>query len=401
MRKLLVFVVAFLVFAGIPLAAQKVSLFNRLGSTFLSQSAEPGAVPDFGNLYNWVVGSYQGQKFSLYGRVQVALESTDGWEDEVSFGIKANNPGAGTRFLEFSGAFRPVDFLEIALGNGYGSNDRMPLPWEGYQLPGGYGYATELSYGLRKYASANGLTLLFRGEEAGLEGLTLGWNVLPIGSIAGRDQEAWRNSVGLNYTIAEAVTLSFGGRFTTELSASQVVGVYGELVAVRGLRVNAGLTMSTASTQTSLGSADAVASHQKAFTAVVNGGAQYTITGLRMTLAFDGGILAGPQRLAGPADTRAMPVLAGFMLRWTFLPPLTTIIQIRYGDNLASSQAARESKLTLTPRLLYRAGRAGTFCLTPVITVRRRAGIQHLGYSLGLYWQYNFSGSSPVLPEGL
>ncbi len=396
MRRQLVLAAAFLVFAGVSLPAQRVSLFNRLGSTFLSQSAEPGAVPDFGNLYNWVVGSYEGRKFSLYGRLQVALESSDGWEDDVRFGIRADNSRPGTSFLEFSGAFRPVDFLEIALGNGYGTNNRMPLPWADYQLPGGYGYATELSYGLRKYASDNGLTLLFRGDGAGLEGLTLGWNVLPIGAIVGQNGDAWRNSVGLNYTIAEAVTLSFGGRFTTELSASQVVGVYGELVAVRGLKVNAGVTMTTESARTSLGSNDASAAHRKSFTAVVNAGAQYTITGLRMTVAFDGGILAGPQRLAGPADASAMPVLAGVMLRWTFLPPLTTIIQVRYGDNLASSQAARESKLTVTPRLLYRAGRAGTFCLTPVVTVSRKAGVQRLGYDLGLYWQYNFSGNPPA-----
>ncbi len=399
MRKQLIAGAVFLVFVGIPLLSQEVSLFNRLGSTFLSQGTEPGAVPEFGNLYNWVVGSYEGRKVSLYGRVQVALESADGWKEDVRFDIKTNNPSSGTKFLEFSGAFRPVDFLEVALGNGYGSNDRMPLPWDGYQLPGGYGYATELSYGLRKYASANGLTLLFRGDGVGLEGLTLGWNALSVGAIAGGEGDAWRNSVGLNYTIAEAVTLSFGGRFTTGLSASQIVGVYGELVAVRGLKVNAGLTMTTESTKTSLGSNDAVAQHQKSFTAVVNAGAQYTITGLRMTVAFDGNVLAGPQRLAGVADASAMPVLAGFMLRWTFLPPLTTIIQVRYGNNLATVQKARESKLTVTPRLLYRAGRAGTFCLTPVITVSRKAGVQRLGYNLGLYWQYNFSGASSGLPD--
>ena len=75
--------------------AQKVSLFNRFGSTFLSQEAEKDASPDFGNLYNWVVGGYEGEQFSFYGRLQFMLEAgATGWKDKVLERISAGDASA-------------------------------------------------------------------------------------------------------------------------------------------------------------------------------------------------------------------------------------------------------------------------------------------------------------------
>ncbi len=380
--------------------AQKVSLFNRFGSTFLSQEAEKDASPDFGNLYNWVVGGYEGEQFSFYGRLQLTLEAGEsGWKDSATFGVGTNNVQKGTKFMEFSGAFRPLPFLEVAVGNGYGSNDRMELPWEGYQLPGGYGYATEASYGLRKWASNNGVSLLFRGAGVGVEGLTVGWNALPLGNMMVEGRSAWDTTLAANYLLGGVANIGVAGRFDTAEDAGQVVGVYGELLAVRGLKVNAGATMYTGSTRTVLGSADAMATYSKAFTAVINAGLQYTVAPLRMTVGADMGILAGSQKLTGQYAT-AMPLLVGGIIRWTIIPPVHARIQVKYGDNLASKDAARESKVSINPRISYNGGKIGTFCLDPVIEIVCKNTETFTGYRLGLYWQYNFGGASSGRPRG-
>ena len=378
--------------------AQKVSLFNRFGSTFLSQDAEKDASPDFGNLYNWVVGGYEGEQFSFYGRLQFMLEAgATGWKDSATFGVGTNNAQKGTKFMEFSGAFRPLPFLEVAVGNGYGSNDRMELPWEGYQLPGGYGYATEASYGLRKWASNNGLSLLFRGAGVGVEGLTVGWNALPLGNMMVEGKGAWETTLAANYLLGGVANIGLGARLNIAEDAGQVVGVYGELLAVRGLKVNAGATMYTGSTDTVLGSADAMAMYGKTFATVVNAGLQYTVSPLRMTVGADMGILAGRQKLTGQYarhNATAMPLLVGGIIRWTIIPPVHARIQVKYGDNLASREAARESRVTVNPRISYNAGRIGTFCLDPVIEIVRKNTESFTGYRMGLYWQCNFGGVS-------
>lgn len=384
--------------------AQKVSLFNRFGTTFLSQEAEKDASPDFGNLYNWVVGGYEGEQFSFYGRLQFMLEAgATGWKDGATFGVGTNNPRTGTKFMEFSGAFRPLPFLEVAVGNGYGSNDRMELPWEGYQLPGGYGYATEASYGLRKWASNNGVSLLFRGAGVGVEGLTVGWNALPLGNMMVEGRSAWGTTLAANYLLGGVANIGVAGRFDTAEDAGQVVGVYGELLAVRGLKVNAGATMYTGSTATVLGSADAMATYSKAFTAVINAGLQYTVAPLRMTVGADMGILAGSQKLTGQYarhNATAMPLLVGGIIRWTIIPPVHARIQVKYGDNLASKDAARESKVSINPRISYNGGKIGTFGLDPVIEIVCKNTETFTGYRLGLYWQYNFGGASSGRPRG-
>ena len=373
--------------------AQNITFFNRLGSTFLVKDAKADSDFKFSNIYNWVVGGYEGEKFSFYGRVQFALESSDGWKDSVSFKIRNNDSKKGTQFVEFSGAFRPWSFLELAIGNGYGSNDRMTLPWEGYQLSGGYGYATELSYGLRKWAYGNGLTVLFKGSEVGLEGFSLGFNALPLEDLMVDGEESWKPTVAMNYDMDGIANFSFAGRFNIAKEGEQTLGLYSELLAVKGMKANAGLTMYTNSESTVLGSADAKATYDKSFTPVVNAGVQYTISPIKMTLGLDGSILAGSKKLTGQYsryDATATPMLIGGMVRWVINPLFTTIIQVKYGDNLASQEKARESKLTITPRLLYYPGNIGTFCLTPVITINNTNQERHVGYNLSLYWQYNF-----------
>lgn len=383
--------------------SQGVTFFNRLGTTFLVKEAKAGSDCAFSNVYNWVVGGYEGERVSFYGRIRFALESDDGWKHSVAFRVMDINKQKGTKYLEFSGAVRPWSFLELAVGNGYGTNDRMTLPWKGYQLPGGYGYATELSHGLRKWASGNGVTLLFKGTEVGLEGFSLGFNALPLDTLRSGGAGAWKPTVAINYSIDDIANLSFGGRFNIAQEGGQTLGLYGELLAVRNLKANAGVTMYTNSTSTVLGSNDAMATYSKSFAAVVNAGVQYTISPIRMTLAVDGSVLAGSKTLTGQYgrhDSTSTPMMVGGMIRWVVFPALTTIIQVKYGDNLAGKEAARESKWTITPRLLCNAGKVGTFCLTPVVTFSRKNGESHVGYNFSVYWQRNFGGGSPGRPRG-
>lgn len=374
---------------------QNITLFNRLGTIFLVKDAEENSEFNFGSLYNWIVGGYQGEKFSFHGRAQFTLESKSDWKDDIIFGIKTNNPQKQTKFLEFSGAFRPWDFFEIAIGNGYGSNDRMPMPWSSYQLSGGYGYATELSYGLRKWAYGNGLSFLLKGDALGFEGLTLGWNALPLSQIFKDGDVAWENSSMINYHIKDIVNLSMGSRLTMAKDASQIVGVYGELLAIKGFKANLGATIYTNNSSTVLGSADAMATYDKSFTTVLNTGLQYTIAPIKMTLAFDGTVLAGSKKLTGQYasyNSTSTPMLVGGMIRWVVSPLFTTILQVKYGNNLASKIDARESKLTITPRALFYVDKIGTLCLTPLITINEKNQTRNIGYNFSLYWQYNFAG---------
>ena len=115
------------------------------------------------------------------------------------------------------------------------------------------------------------------------------------------------------------------------------------------------------------------------------------------------GILAGRQKLTGQYERHnatAMPLLVGGIIRWTIIPPVHARIQVKYGANLASKDAARESRVTVNPRISYNGGKIGTFCLDPVIEIVCKNTETFTGYRLGLYWQYNFGGASSGRPRG-
>ena len=131
MKKTFVAALLAAVLAGGGLAAQDVEFSNRVGAILVTQDPGPDSGASFGYLYNRIVGGYESDLFSLWGRAQIALQSTDKWKDQISL------TGDQTWF-EFNGATRPLKFLEFAVGNSFGTE----LPWSGYELPGAYGYGS-------------------------------------------------------------------------------------------------------------------------------------------------------------------------------------------------------------------------------------------------------------------
>ena len=139
MKRTIVMAVLATLILGTAVSAQTVKFSDRVGAVLVTQDAAADSDASFGYLYNRFVGGYDHEKFSLWGRAQVALQSSDQWKDNISL------TGNQTWF-EFNGAMRPVKFMEFALGNSFGKE----LPWSGYELPGAYGYGSDASYGVRK-----------------------------------------------------------------------------------------------------------------------------------------------------------------------------------------------------------------------------------------------------------
>ena len=139
MKKTIVSTVLAALLVGAGVSAQEVTFSDRVGAILVTQEATSGSDASFGYLYNRLVGGYQNEMFSIWGRAQVALQSTDQWKNEIS--LKGNQT-----WFEFNAAVRPLRFLEFAVGNSFGQE----LPWSGYELSGAYGYGSDVSYGLRK-----------------------------------------------------------------------------------------------------------------------------------------------------------------------------------------------------------------------------------------------------------
>lgn len=290
-------------------------------------------------------GGQDGHGGGAGGRAQVAFQSTDQWKDEISL------TGNQTWF-EFNAAVRPLSFLEFAVGNSFGKE----LPWSGYELPGAYGYGSDASYGLRKYSNGEGMTMLFRGAGTGigfLEGLTIGWNSLPLDSIKSMGKSAWTTAVGVNYNIMGVANLSFGGQFDTASDASQTIGIYGELLAVENMKANVGLTMYTnssvvdpssiAGSTTSASTGYGINKAEKGFVPMVNAGVQYMLPWFPLYLAADMGIVAGKQTVENGTDVTMMPILVGGLVGMDITEKLYTHVRVTYGDNLASESAVRAS----------------------------------------------------------
>ena len=237
MKRTIVMALLATLILGTAASAQTVKFSDRVGAVIVTQDAAADSDASFGYLYNRFVGGYDSDKFSFWGRAQVALQSSDQWKDNVSL------TGNQTWF-EFNGAMRPLKFMEFAVGNSFGKE----LPWSGYELPGAYGYGSDASYGLRKYANGEGMAMLFRGSGTGiplLEGLTIGWNSLPLNVLKDMGKSAWTTGVGVNYNLFGALNLSFGGQFDTASDANQTIGFYGELLAIENMKANIGITIYT------------------------------------------------------------------------------------------------------------------------------------------------------------
>lgn len=390
MKKTIVMVLLAAVLAGSGLAAQDVAFSNRLGAILVTQDADPDSDASFGYLYNRLVGGYESEMFSLWGRAQIALQSTDKWRDEISL------TGNQTWF-EFNAATRPLKFMEFAVGNSFGTE----LPWSGYELPGAYGYGSDASYGLRKYSSGNGMTMLFRGSGTGigfLDGLTIGWNSLPLDVVKSMGKSAWKTAVGVNYNLMGLANLSFGGAFDTASDASQTIGIYAELLAVENMKANVGITMYT---NTNVADPGKIAGSptspftrtEKGFVPMVNAGAQYMLPWFPLYLAADMGIVAGKQTvgaLTGGDDVTMMPILVGGLVGMDITDKLYTHVRVTYGDNLASESALRASEVVISPRIHYKTSNWGELRLDPGFTIINADSDTHFGFSVGMFWELKF-----------
>lgn len=387
MKKTFVAALLAAVLAGGGLAAQDVEFSNRVGAILVTQDPGPDSGASFGYLYNRIVGGYESDLFSLWGRAQIALQSTDKWKDQISL------TGDQTWF-EFNGATRPLKFLEFAVGNSFGTE----LPWSGYELPGAYGYGSDASYGLRKYSSGNGMTMLFRGSGTGvgfLDGLTIGWNSLPLDVVKSMGKSAWKTAVGVNYNLMGKANLSFGGQFDTASDASQTIGIYAELLAVDNMKANVGLTMYTNSSVVDpSGIAGSTTSSfnktEKGFIPMVNAGVQYMLPWFPLYLAADMGIVAGKQSVEYGNDVTMMPILVGGLIGMNITDQLYTHVRVTYGDNLASEAARRASEVVISPRLHYKTTKWGELRLDPGFTFITTDSDTNFGFSLGMFWEYKY-----------
>lgn len=387
MKKTIVSTVLAALLVGAGVSAQEVTFSDRVGAILVTQEATSGSDASFGYLYNRLVGGYQNEMFSIWGRAQIALQSTDKWRDEISL------TGNQTWF-EFNAATRPLKFMEFAVGNSFGSE----LPWSGYELPGAYGYGSDASYGLRKYSSGNGMTMLFRGSGTGvgfLDGLTIGWNSLPLDVVKSMGKSAWKTAVGVNYNLMGKANLSFGGQFDTASGANQTIGLYAELLAVDNMKANVGLTMYTNSSVVDpSGIAGSTTSSfnktEKGFIPMVNAGVQYMLPWFPLYLAADMGIVAGKQTVEYGNDVTMMPILVGGLVGMDITEKLYTHVRVTYGDNLASEAARRASEVVISPRLHYKTTKWGELRLDPGFTFITTDSDTNFGFSLGMFWEYKY-----------
>ena len=398
MKRTIVMALLATLILGTAASAQTVKFSDRVGAVIVTQDAAADSDASFGYLYNRFVGGYDSDKFSFWGRAQVALQSSDQWKDNVSL------TGNQTWF-EFNGAMRPLKFMEFAVGNSFGKE----LPWDGYELPGAYGYGSDASYGLRKYAIGEGMAMLFRGSGTGiplLEGLTIGWNSLPLNVLKDMGKSAWTTGVGVNYNLFGALNLSFGGQFDTASDANQTIGFYGELLAIENMKANIGITIYTNTNVVDpsgiAGSATTVAADpasadasptaipklENGVVSMLNTGFHYTLGDAPLYLGADMGIVMGKQKVS--ADVTMMPILVGGLIGMDFTERFYGHVRVTYGDNLASESAQRTSEVVITPRLHYKTKSWGELRLDPGFTIISTDSDTNFGFSIGMFWEYKF-----------
>ena len=392
MKRTIVMALIATLILGTAVSAQTVKFSDRVGAVIVTQDAAADSDASFGYLYNRFVGGYDSDKFSFWGRAQVALQSTDQWKDNISL------TGNQTWF-EFNGAMRPLKFMEFAVGNSFGKE----LPWDGYELPGAYGYGSDASYGLRKYAIGEGMAMLFRGSGTGiplLEGLTIGWNSLPLNVLKDMGKSAWTTGVGVNYNLFGALNLSFGGQFDTASDASQTIGFYGELLAIENMKANIGITIYTntnvvdpsgiAGSTTSMSSATKV---KNGAVSLLNAGVHFSMPGFPLYLGADMGIVTGKQVIgttAGGKDITMMPILVGGLIGMDISERFYTHVRVTYGDNLSSESSEKASEVVITPRLHYKTRSLGELRLDPGFTIINTDSETNFGFSIGMFWEYKF-----------
>lgn len=372
--------------------AQEVTFFNRLGSTLVNQDI--GGDAKFGKFYDRIQGQYESEKFSMWGRIHADLESGNGWDGDVKV----------TPTVNFNGAFRPVEFFEVILGSNAGDEGL----WGAVHLPGAYGYGTDASYGVRKWANGEGLTLAFKGAGVGLDGLNIGWNVLQQGDLSN-----WKTGFGVSYVVPELVGIGFGARIDTAKDANQQFGIYAELLAVENLKASVGVSMNT---DADVVTAAVIPDHFKEeleglvletkFRAFLNAGVEYGFAGmdLPLTVGADVGLLAGADTVIEFAneEVTVMPMIAGLWAKFDVTEQLWADLRVTYADSLAGGNEdliymyeVSQALLKVTPRVHFALSEADEFRLeSNIFTAFKKTDKSttesKTGFDIGIYWQHNF-----------
>lgn len=385
--------------------AQEVTFFNRLGSKLVEQPI--GGDAKFGTIYDRIQGQYESEKFSMWGRVQGTLQSGNGWDGHVELASE----------VHFNGAFRPVEFFEVILGSNAGDEGL----WGAAYLPGANGYGTDASYGVRKWANGEGLTLAFKGAGVGLDGLNIGWNVLQpklLSEKVGDDTESrWKTGFGVSYVVPELVGIGFGARIDTAKDANQQFGIYAELLAVENLKASVGVSMDTDATVVTAaevtdlkkrfeaaGQAAMLGALESKFHAFLNAGVEYGFAGmdLPLTVGADIGLLAGADTVYEDEDGEItmMPMIAGLWVKFDVTEQLWADLRVTYADSLAGGSndnkyQASHSLLKVTPRVHFALSEADEFRLESNISTAfkkkdKSTTESQAGFDIRIYWQHNF-----------
>jgi len=241
--------------------------------------------------------------------------------------------------------------------------------------------------------------MLFRGSGTGvgfLDGLTIGWNSLPLDVVKSMGKSAWKTAVGVNYNLMGKANLSFGGQFDTASDASQTIGLYAELLAIKNMKANVGITMYTNSSVVDPSGiagtpTNKLSKIEKGFVPMLNTGAQYMLPWFPLYLAADMGIVVGQQKvLTDSSDVTMMPILVGGLVGMDITDQLYTHVRVTYGDNLASESSLRTSEVVISPRFHYKTNKFGELRLDPGFTIINTDSDTHFGFSVGMFWEFKF-----------
>lgn len=392
--------------------AQEVTLYNKLGMTAVTQAAEKNAPLRFGHIYDEVRATYESDMFSLWGQVKLGVAAksvasgTSG--EKYDFSAPNQNWSNGSRIIghpDFNVAFRPVEFLEFIAGTNAGDEGL----WSAAHLPGAYGYGSDFDYGVGPWANGEGLTVAFRGAGIGIDGLTIGWNVLQakqgdfVSNTNNNSELLWRTAFAVSYIIPELVGVGFGARINTADDSSQELGIYGELLAVTNLKVGLGVTFKTDADwyqfSTDLqkdfvaasGNNNTTIAWKKGTAVALNAGAEYNLG--KLTIGGDLGMVMGSKEVINNGNATGvtvMPMILGGFVAYNLNDRLKLDGRVSYENPLASESQYKGSITKIEPRLWFNVTEADELRFDVPLTMKSQNNTHTTGLEVECYWKHSF-----------
>lgn len=384
--------------------AQEATLYNKLGTTAVRKGAYTDSKPYMADIYDEIRATYESDKFSTWGQVKLTIapegerfsklnEDNGPWKQ----GAKVDGD------VEFNAAFRPVEFLEIIGGTNYGEEGL----WSASYVPGLYGYGTDFSYGVREWAAGPGATVAFRGAGVGVDGLTIGWNVLKAGKLKVGDKLTWNTAFAASYAIPELVSVGAAAQIDTTEKATQKFGFGAEVTAIENMKIGLGINMATEATSyyfdtdaneilkqvQGMGQEQNSAANygwEEGVVAALNAGVEYNFAGMGLPLLVgaDAGLVLGKKEIG---EVNVMPMTFGGFVSFGLLENLLVLdARITFESNMADADAAKVNVLKVIPRVWFNATEADELRLEVPITNQKVLEKSHTGFDVGLYWKHTF-----------